>query len=314
MDIKVENKDWSVIKGKIFTPKLNFYGLMIVFFDNKKNVVDNLNFVFSIYSETHEINLYDSWDTYEKKIQDMVYGAKYSQNVTMTTMDKLKADTHTNIFASELKGSILKNSSSQIETIFKHLFVKIINDEAATVECAIENISDDELKAGRIRENTSTSAEIPTESEIAAPTDSRLVNAKLVLAVDGKLITELKEGDNIMVNLVVTSMAENALIDKLKLRKPDGSPKPVAAKITKIQPYGKGFQLLVNITDKYYAKIIEEERILVKMVSSASGNTMSDKTKTSKTSSEKKFGLSWISIAVVLILGMMIIYFVFIGM
>jgi hypothetical protein len=308
-------KEWTIVKGKIFTPKLNFYGLMLIFFDNQKNSVENLNLVFSIYSETHEIQLTDSWDTFEKTIQDMVFGANFSQAITMTATDKLKADTKTNIFASELKGSINKNNIPSINTLFKHVFIKIINDDTVEIDCAFEEVSNVELQEGRLREDKVAQDSDLADESMSAPVNYKFVNAKLILApIDGKLITELQPGDTLMLNLIVMSMAENTIIDKLKLRKPDGTAKPVPAKIVKIQPFGKGYQLLLNIIDNYYVKIIEEERILVK---TSKVPLTSEKSKQAYPKIQKagfeKTGFSWITLAVIVILGIAAIYFVFVG-
>ncbi|MDH4261611.1 MAG: DUF4899 domain-containing protein [Spirochaetia bacterium] len=307
--------DWTIVKGKLFTPKQNFYGLMIIFYDNNRNVVDNVNLVFSMYSETHDIELTDSWIKFEKTIQDMIFGANFSQSFTMTAIDKLKADTNSNLFASELKTSLNKQDITAINTLFKHIFSKIINDEKIVIDCAFEEISHKELIDGRIREDVNTIENDDFSESISTPPDYKLINAKLILApIDGKLITELNVGDSIMVNLIIMSMAENAVIDKLKLRKPDGSAKPVPAKIVKIQPYAKGFQLLVNITENYYAKIIEEERILVKTVNSPLVKDKGKLTdKKNKNNDNEKSGISWIMIGTVVVLGIAIIYFVFIG-
>lgn len=300
--------DWSVVKAKIFTPKHNFYGLMVAFLDNLNHSIENMTLVFSIYSETHEIPLDGKWNEFEKKIQDMIYGGNFSQTITMTTMDKLKDDIMENSFGTELLRNINNQDNGMVNQQFAEKISKILNDPQVQVDCQYESITSEELAKGRIREEKP--ADQGSNAGIATPSNFRLVNAKLILApVDGKLITDLKEGDTIMVNLIVMSMAENHIIDKLKLRKPDGSAKPAPAKITKIQPYGKGYQLLVHFVDNYYAKIIEEERILVKTFTA-----VDPKRSAVKSGGQKpKKGLPVLSIALAIVLLLIIGYVLTMG-
>lgn len=308
MKIPATMKDWTVVKGKIFTPKHNFYGLMVVFFDNLQNMVENLSLVFSIYSETHDLHLDESWDKFEKKIQDMIYSGNFSQSISMSTSDKLKDDAKTTSFGSELRADIDKNSLELINGLFKQIMAKTLNDNLVEVDCQFEVISSEELIQGRVREDSSSGGQ--DEEGIKTPADGHLVNAKLVLApIDGKLVTDLQEGDLILISFTSTAMTENMLIDKLKLRKPDGTARPAPARVLKLQPLKKGVQVLVHIMDKYYAKITEEQKILVKLF--ASGKNESKLASSKPGSKSKESGFSWITIGMVIFLGILIAYFVF---
>lgn len=321
MEVTTTTKDWTIIKTKIFTAKLNFYSLLVIFFNNKTSAIDNQNIVFSIYSETHNIPLTENWSKFEATIQDMVYGGQYSKDITSTVSDKLAADTKTSIFAGDLKSGILKNNIPAIESLLKHVLLRILNDDSLEINCALEQITNAELAEGRVRaKNTLENSDVNAQELLPTPPDYRFVNAKLILApIDGKLVTELQVGDTLMLNLIVTSMAENTIIDKLKLRKPDGTAKPVPARIVKIQPYKKGFQFLLNLTENYYTKIIEEERILVKMspVKLPEASSTSDKRKVSTakktTRGSEKTGFSWATVAIIAALGIAILYMAFIG-
>ena len=306
-------KDWTVIKGKILSPRQNFYGLVIIFFDNKSNLVQNLNLVLSIYSETHDVQITIPWSQFEKSIQTMIFNGNFSQDITLSVADKLKMDSKAVMFGSELRSSINKNKTELINDQFKHTLRKILNDENTEFESAFESLTNEELAKGRISEETQATES--SDDTMSVPTDYRLINAKLILApIDGKLISNLTVGETIMVNLIPKSLAENSIIDKMKLRKPDGTAKPVAARITKIQPYGKGFQLLVNITDNYYAKIIEEEKILVKLAGTITPSGKSPTiSKVNNKNNSKHSGISWMAIAAVVLLGIIIVYLAFNG-
>lgn len=311
MGATTTSKNWTVLKGKIFSPKLNFYGLIVLIFDNGKNCVDNINLVFSGYSEIHNISLADKWDKFEKTIQDMIYGGNFSQPITMAAMDKIKADTRNNLFATELKDNINKNNLTVLNDMFKHMFSKIINDGNVEIECAFDFLTHEELQQGRVRKDDESTNNESENENLSAPADSRFINGKLILApIDGKLISNLVVGDTLLLNLIVSSMAENAVIDKLKLRKPDGSPKPVPARIVKIQPYGKGVQLLLNIVENFYVKIIEEERILVKLAKSASAENSG---RQAVKPSHKKTGASWVAIGILILIGIIITYIFIFG-
>jgi len=319
MEVTTPIKDWTVIKTKLFTPKQNFYGLLIIFFNNKKNTVENINIVFSIYSQTHEIDLSEDWSTLEATIQDMIYGGNYTKDITQTVLDKLTADTKTSIFGSDLKSSILRNNVAGVQTLIKHVLLRILNDESIEIDCQLQQVTNEELAAGRVRDADAPLQEDTKSEGMNMPEDYRLVHAKLILApIDGKLTSELRIGDTLLVNLIVTSMTENTVIDKLKLRKPDGSAKPAPARIIKIQPYNKGIQLLLNLTENFYAKIIEEERVLVKTASVSAAGAQAGSARKNQQSPDKKKpaqkeGFSWVTVGIVVVLGIVILYMAFTG-
>jgi hypothetical protein len=303
------DKDFTIIKARIFTPKHNFYGLMVAIMDNYTSAVGNISLVFSIYSDTHNLSPEETWDEFEKKIQDMTYSGNYSKAITVSTINKLKGDTSISTFGSELKDNVSRNNIELINKQFHQILSKELSDPSVEITCNFEGVTSAELQEGRRRETEQSSNE-PEDS--ATPPDYRLVKAKLILApVDGKLITELKEGDNILLSLLPVSMIENSIIDKLKLRRPDGSARPAPGKIIKIQNYGKGWQLLVHLMENYYAKIIEEEKILVKI---PTGSGAASKSSSKKNSGKKdKSVISWLAIGAIILLGMVITYFAFLG-
>ncbi len=258
-----ENQSFVALKGKIKTARENLHGIFVIIVNLREQSLESASLVFSIYSESHGIHFSEGWHVFEKKIQDMVYGGKSAEAVTFATQDAMRMYYKNREHAKELIEYIEKNNKIFVTSMLEEFFDKELSDPNIQLDIDIERISASQLASGRQREESAGASQ---EEQRGDEPKLAMARAKLVLApVGGKLVTEVRAGDQIMIRLIPGGVRENVIIESLELKKSNGDISPCACKVIKVTPLSKGVQIMVQIDDQTIAKIEEEEKVLVKM-------------------------------------------------
>lgn len=265
-DIKEGEHEYIAFSGKVKTNRENLFGIFVVIINKSFRSLESAQLVFSIYSEAHSMDFSQGWHVFEKKIQDMTYGGQSVEAVTFAAQDAMRTLCKSPDFIKEITEFAEKNNKAFIQSMFEEFFDKELNDSKIEISVSIETIGDVALQEGRVRPDARAETQDPKEEGGDEGPKAAMVRSKLVLApVGGKLVTELKAGDQIMVRLEKVGVRESALIESMQLVKENGEIKPCACKVVGINPSGKGVDITVQIDENTISKIYEEERVLVKL-------------------------------------------------
>lgn len=255
---EAENLPYTVIFGKVKTKKSSYFGLFTIILQNSKKELENALSAFSVYSQVHETKLEEGWSAFEQKIQDMIYSGDLAPSVSMTTQDSLREEFRLPEFNQNFYEHLIRNDLDEINVLLHTFFDRVLHDEI-DLEFKLHQIDSEELAQGRNREEQNKSQENAHEPGTV------LLSSKLVIApVGGKLVTEIKTGDQIMITLE-NGPKEAPYIAELNLKKENGQIKPCAVRISGVKPLEKGVQVTGQILENVYTIINEEEKVLVKL-------------------------------------------------
>ena len=267
------------LKGRFQSAKEQYYGIFLVMVNPELMHIDSASTVVSGYSDVYNISLLEKWTEIDQKIQKLRYEGQYAKAVTNDLQDNFKYIILDTDNINEFLNKIKNNEQQEIINFLKEKFQKSIHDEEMKIEISLENINEADLNQSDESEEESNDSE------------GTFINVNLVLApVNGKLVTELKKGDVIMVRINADTEKSVNIIEQLQLKTEKGI-KPAPAKILKTEPAQKGLRLLLGISTGIYSHILEEEKVLVRMYDPAKDNPDSEKpkqTNTEKTENQKQ--------------------------
>ncbi len=231
--------------------------------------------VLSLYSELYNIDpsIY-SYKDFNTKIRRMKLKGQYVQSKTLKLQNALNDISNDQEFSRKVSVFCQMKSLHEISNTFATFFKRILEDNSLKLETNLEDITETDMIAEKEKEELKNDEEIFNESEghntsnlsqIEKDSGNVILNANFILApVDGKHVTKLKKGDMVLIKILNTSQKANYFIDSLKLKK-DDQIIPVPAKVISIDMYTGKAEVLTQVQDNVYGRIIEEENILIKM-------------------------------------------------
>ncbi|MDH5717680.1 MAG: hypothetical protein OEZ22_08575 [Spirochaetia bacterium] len=246
----------TAIKGKFKSPKEQFYGIFLLVTNTETIHIDMATVIVSIYSELHNITLSEKYKEIEEKIKKIKYEGQFSKNITDKLQKTIKFIMMEDDFLEDICEKTENKNTAELVRFFREKFMADINDPAMELEIELEPIIENEKKN-----------EISPEELMAKYKEAEGVFLKvnLVLApVGGKLVTEIKKGDKIMVRIDHSHEKESYFISHLGVRSDKGV-EPMPATVLKLEPMGKALGLLLKLSDGIFGTVTEEEKVLVRM-------------------------------------------------
>lgn len=248
------------IKGRFRSPEQKMFGLFVLILNQEAGFIDTAAIVVSIHSDVYDLAPQESWSKYEGKIQRLKYEGQYSQTTTIDLQESLKNLTMDQEFYNDLHRSVQGNDIGGIQHTMGTLINRVLHDQRTSMEIATEEVTQEQLKSEE------AIADQAIETGTTAPASEGVVlNVSLVIApVGGKSVNDLEVGDKIMVRLQTNSDKAEYFIDLLGLRTEKGV-KPTMGEIQSIDVSGKTTEIKVKLDENVYGRVIEEEKVLVRM-------------------------------------------------
>ncbi len=193
-------------------------------------------------------------------------------------------------------------------------------DEAGTGNTSLENLENDDDVPQITQEEAPVTpiVAVPTGVDALIPPNTTRIQFKFILSpVSGIPVSQLRPGDQILVQLLPNDPTTIGIIDGMKLKTEDGSIKPVPATIVATENKGVENETVIKIGTDVFGKIYEEENSIKvrpytgeKPISKSSSSSVS-----AASSSSLEAGESSLLLTVLIALGVvgigMIAIFVF---
>ncbi len=253
----VESK-YHIFKGRFKSNSLNFYGLILLIYNHKKDI-EMCQSIISTFSSIYEIEPHLGWEKYQETIVNSKWRGNY--NPSMSTSIQETLDAFTSDIAEKLQFyDYMKNGDQDhIDLYMFDMINRIIHDNNLILESTIQEVTAEEYSETKMRAGK---PEETSEQTLKSDEGSITLPIQLILApVSGKPIYELKIGDKIMTRITPGSDTANQVIEQMKLKVEDHI-KPVASEVIEIRAASKDepLEILVQISPGIFGKCYEEER------------------------------------------------------
>lgn len=323
-----EEKNLFFLKGRFKSNSLNFYGLFLLIFNTRQELISHYILV-STFSSVFDMEPHFGWEKYEEFIVNAKWKGNYNPNMTASVEDFFKKITSEENGQKEILYSYVKNYDyDNIDTFMFDIINRIIHDKNLIIETGVQESSEMEFRETKENRSQKKDAQ-PQQPDDKKPADEGVtLTIQLILApVSGKPMYELKIGDVIMCKILPNTDRANYFIDLLNLRV-ENVVKPVPGKVIDIKSEGKGFalEILTEIGPGIYGKCIEDERqvklrmydpavdgkISNKQISNFKKETGKEQSLSTKINILKNFNLTkffYVAIGIFIIAGALIVAF-----
>ncbi len=257
-----EQKNLYILKGRFKSNSLNFYGLFLLIFNTRQELIVS-HILVSTFSSAYDMEPHIAWEKYEEYIVNSKWKGNNNSNMTASLENFLKQITSENNGQKEILYGYVKNYEyDNVDSFMFDIINRIIHDKNLIIETGIQEASETEfreVKENKTQKKDKNSAQ--TNQKIASEEGVTLVIQLILAPVSGKPIYELKIGDVIMCKIIPNTDRANYFIDLLNLRV-ENLIKPVPCKVIDIKSEGKGqpLEILTEIGPGIYGKCIEDER------------------------------------------------------
>ena len=249
-----------IVKGRFKSVTMNLYGLLLIIFNNTKQL-DTYHIIVSSYSDMFDYEPHISWEKYEEYIVDRKWKGNFNNSMTLSLMEGLNNLTEDNNTSRLLFDHAYNYDYDQMDIILYDLINRIIHDKNLIMETIIQEVSTSEFR--KVKEDRSKPQEDDDEKPAGTEKLNIILKVKPIVApVKGKPIYELKIGDRIMIKIVPSTPKENYYIDLYNLKEEKGI-RPVPASVVDIKSIaGKNnpIEILVEIIPGVYGQFIEDEK------------------------------------------------------
>ena len=268
-------KGYVAIKGRMYSTEKKYYSIFLIVVNKNEHSIDAISGVISLSKQVYEILPSQSVSDFDSRINKIKFDGQYVLSSTKNLEELLINISKDQSLYKELERYTIEKSISRVELILKSFFSKVLDDNSISIELGMENITGNEVNM-----NTQAFEELPLSSldEIDSPEPNMdagtkqdsdgnvILNLDLVLApAGGRLVNDLRIRDKIMVRILPNSRKANYFIDLYKLRKKDKQILPIPAEVKSIKEYEKKIELMVKIDDNIFGRVIEKERVLVRL-------------------------------------------------
>jgi len=255
---------YIILKGKIRSESLNFYGVFILIIDRDLKILDKLDVTASRIPTLYNTVQSENWDSLQKAIIQNIFDGKnidnLSKSITMG-IDKLFLNEDVDYLI-----NLLENDTQKFVTILEETLNRVFQKGGIKVEIYKNYAQTLETKKN-IDENLSESIAGIDQSLLTfdIPPGVSVIPVKPVLApVSGTPIYELTVGDSIYVNIDPTFDKFKEYINYFNLKQ-DDKVLPMKAQILEILvDLNNNFVILVKLDDTTYGQIVEEEKVKIR--------------------------------------------------
>jgi len=324
-----------ILKGRFKATTTNTFGLFAVFVDKTQKNIDKISVAVSHFSSIYETNPELDWYKFDQIIQMANYKGEVSQSLTSDFQSLFRNSFGPEVietFIDSVEGKNLK----KVENIFVSLISKILADKEVTIQVEKQALNRQEME--RIKseaENAASKNEEKKSEEKKEETStvifnveegSVILNVEVVIGpIGGIPIYEVKPLDQIYVKIPGRTPKEMSFINLLNARNETGEILPVPATVKEVvkDKDTKQVNLLVEIVPGVYGKAMEQETVKLKKYDPLNDPRIK-KTSTENPAQQPNifsYGTGrtdkqtspliflWIIGAVILILGLLFIFF-----
>lgn len=255
---------YIILKGRIRSDALNFYGVFVLIIDRDLKILDKLDVVASRIPTLFNTVQSENWDSLQRAIIQNIFDGKnidnLSKSITMA-IDKLFLNEDVDYLI-----NLIENDTQKFIQIFEenlnrtfqkgNIKVEIFKTYAQTLETQ-KKIEEDISQTIAGLDNSLLTFDIPPGVSV--------IPVKPVLApVSGTPIYELTAGDYIYVNLDPNFDKYREYVNYFNLKQ-DDKILPMKAQILEILiDLNNNFVILVKLDDTTYGQIVEEEKVKIR--------------------------------------------------
>ena len=260
----------------MYSLEKKYYGIFVIVVNQNKHSVEAASVVISLSAQVYEILPSQSVSKFDSQINKIKFDGQYALSATETLEESLNNISKDQSFYQEIEYYVIDKNVERLEPILKNFFSKVLEDDSVNLELAMEDTTVNELST-----HTQSSQDEHTDSlntiDISDPNTASegfdqsveedfLLDLDLVLApVGGRLVNKLKIGDKIMARIRPNKTPANHFINLYKLKDEGKQIIPIPVEVKSIKEVGKKIELLVKIDDHVPGKVVEEEKVLVKL-------------------------------------------------
>lgn len=242
------------VKGRLYAPKENLYGIMTVLFCEDTLSVTNAMIVVGNNNDIYRLTTNKKYSEFEKKIQDYLISGRHTKTLTSQLEEDLKNIMYNDYLKDKFIQSMASRNGSNIYSVFEELLSNRIHDDGLNLEFSLEEIDSS---------NVSLPQEETEETDSEKDLKSSIPVKLLISPINGKGIHTITSGSLIMVQPDVSDSSAASFIEKYGLKKEGGGIIPIPGEVISNQPVEKGREIIVKLDSETNGKIIEEEKVLV---------------------------------------------------
>ena len=252
--------DLLAIKGRFRAPETKLFGLYFLMLNQDGGFIENTAIIASVHPEIYNDTLEAGFSSFENKINRLKYDGKCKQDSTHDLQETLNSVILDEEFYKDLDKSVKKKNMKGIAHSMTTLISRVLHDSQVTTDIEIQDVTNQYLEKAR---EEAEAAE--ADSKPATSSKETTLDISLVLApVGGKLVTDLKPGEKIMVRISPVNDRAEYYFDLLGLRNEKGI-SPAPAELISITGGSAGSEIKVKIADGVFGKVTEEEKVLVRL-------------------------------------------------
>ena len=255
--------DLLAIKGRFKAPETKLFGLYLLMLNQDGGFIENTAIISSVHPEIYNETLKTGFSSFEDKINRLQYDGRCKQDSTYDLQEALKSVILDEESYKDLDKSVKKKDMKGIAHFMSTLISRVLHDPQVTTDIEIQNVTNQDLEKARKEAEAAEADSKPAAS--ATPPEETTLDISLVLApVGGKLVTDLKPGEKIMVKILPVNDRAEYYFNLLGLRN-EKRISPAPAELISITEGLAGSEIKVKIADGVFGKVTEEEKVLVRL-------------------------------------------------
>ena len=299
----LNEKGYFALKARMYSVEKKYYGIFLLILSENEHSTGSASAVISLSPQVYKILPSQKVSDFEDRIQKIKFDGQYALSATKVLEESLVNISQDKSFYQEVENDLVSRDEAHLASVLRSFISKVLEDNSINVELGMESVNRYEFDMNvKTTESSGTDSLGETDGEVSMEgnTDDTknvfqiekkgsILDLNLVLdPVGGRLVSKLNIGDIIMVRVLPNSSAANHFINIYKLRSGGDQILPIPVEVKSINNLDNKIELQVKIDDNTFGRVIEEEKILVKMYDSMKyRNLLEDN---SKTSIEKKLG------------------------
>ncbi|GEM_PF-2776317 len=240
------------VKGRLHAPKENLYGILVILYSEETMSINNAMVAVGSSDEIYRTPTQKKFHDFETKIQDIIISRKHSAAVSTQIEDDFKKLMYNDNIMDKFQKSISSKNGSKIYAVMEEILSAHIHDDGLNLEISIEEYNGE--------------GETPASAPVPEPDIGNYVPVKLIISpINGKPIQSLGAGNIIMVQPDKEQSFGMDFISRYNLKNEDGGVVPIPAEILENKTQGNGREIIVRLDKSTNGKILEEEKVLVRL-------------------------------------------------
>lgn len=249
------------------------YVLVCMAVPQNKSGVDRMDLVVSQNPETIAIGHSDSYRDCRNKIQKIVLSGAVSQSSTQSLSNYLRTSFGSESYMIELFHYLDHSDDEKLKSLLLQSVQRVMGKTEIEASIFLTKVTKSELEAVSTApkiEEVATENIIPIPPSV--PKEAKLVSYQFILSpVTGTSVSELKNGDVVMIKIIPDSDDTVSLIESMKLKDEGGIIHPCPATIVELIKHDHAIETIVKISEVVYGRYIEDEvDVRIKMYETSS--------------------------------------------